>query len=258
MCIFISTNDAGHPQSLTTSDGGKTWHIHTIHPAVENLGAIACPSTTICYAVGDGVIVTTDSGSTWREQATPIPNGWLTDITCPSTTTCYAIGFGNIFATSDSGRRWRTEMAPADSDPPEGITCASPSTCVIVGNVLNCLLGENDPCPPQRFATLSTTDSGRQWIGHALPADVNPIGVTCASASSCYTTTYIGQPADYDNGAAGGILTTTNLGQTWSVQTVPTETGAISAVTCPSQTICYAAGHGTGGIGGLILKAIDR
>jgi photosystem II stability/assembly factor-like uncharacterized protein len=254
-CYFISVNSKGKPQILTTFDGGKTWRLHAIDPPIQNLGPIACLSTTICYAVGDGVILTTDAGTTWKEQPTPIQNRWFTDIVCPSTTTCYAVGFGDIIATSDSGRTWRRETLPSRSDPPEGIACTSTTACVIVGNVLFCLLGENDPCPPQTFSTLSTTDSGANWIGHSLPKDVNPISVTCTSAFVCYATTIIGPPEEYDSGEAGGILTTTNLGSTWSVQTVPPETGPISTVTCPSESVCYAVGNGTGDIGGLILKA---
>ena len=255
----IGTNEVGQSEILTTLDGGERWQVYKIGPPVENLGPIACPSTNICYAVGDGVVVTTDSGKTWEKQQTPaIQNLWLTAIACPSTTVCYATGFGDIVATFDSGKIWRIENAPTGSDRPSGIACASTTSCVIVGNVLNCLLGENDPCPPQRYATLSTIDSGRHWIGHSLPSDVNPIGVTCVNVSACYSTTYIGQPTNYDNGGPGGILSTSNLGETWSAETAPTETGAISAVTCPSQTICYAVGQGTGNIGGLILKAIDQ
>jgi hypothetical protein len=200
----------------------------------------------------------------WHEQTTPISNLELNDITCPSTSTCYAVGRGDILGTTNSGTTWNVETAPSDSDPPEEIACASTSTCVIVGNVLNCMLGENTPCPPERYATLSTTDSGRHWIGHGLPPDVSPIGVACTNVFTCYATTYIGQPADFDNydnpdnGEAGGILKSSNLGGEWSAQTVPTVTGAISAISCPSQTICYAVGQGSGNVGGLVLKASDQ
>ena len=211
------------------------------HPySTENLGSISCPSTTVCYAVGDGVIVSTNAGVTWQEQKTPVQEPWFTDITCPSTTTCYAVGFGKIIATDDSGRTWRQERLPSGSDPPQSVACTSTTSCVIVGNVLYCLLGKMTRVPLGNFSTFSTTDSGAQWIGHSLPKDVNPMGVTCTDVFTCYATTIIGSPDQFDNGDPGGIVATTDLGATWEAQSVPQKTGPITAITClavPSRSV---------------------
>jgi photosystem II stability/assembly factor-like uncharacterized protein len=259
-CYFVTTG-AGKSVIFVTLDGGQSWQVHSIGPATENVGSISCPSSTVCYAVGNVVVATTDAGMTWHRQATPISNLRLADITCPSTSACYAVGYNDIIDTADSGTTWNVQKAPSNSDPLEGVACASTSTCVIVGNVLECQLGENSPCPPQTYTTLSTTDSGRLWIGHGLPADVSPTGVACTDLFVCYATIYIGDPSNYGDsggGGVGGVLKTSSLGETWVAQTVPTATGAVSAVACVSQTICYAVGQGTGAIGGLILRAVDQ
>ena len=53
----------------------------------------------------------------------------------------------------------------------------------------------------------------------------------------------------------GSILRTTDLGATWSEQTVSPETGIVASIACPSATICFAVGQGTDDVGGLILRA---
>jgi len=223
------------------------------------VAAVACPSSSTCYAAGDGILSTTDSGRTWQVQPTPADARKLDAIACPSTSICYATGYGAILTTTDSGATWIDEAVPTGTDPLTGIACTTTTTCVAVGSVLNCLVGENAPCPPGRFAVVSTTDSGRVWTGHALATDVNPISVACATGSTCVATAYVGSAANYDfnygGGEAGSVLATTDLGITWSTQTVPPDTGILTVVICPSPTTCYAAGQGTGDIGGLILKA---
>jgi hypothetical protein len=48
------------------------------------------------------------------------------------------------------------------------------------------------------------------------------------------------------------IWATTNSGSTWTSQTLPRKTGALSAITCPSTSVCYGAGEtfANGGSGG--------
>ena len=156
-----------------------------MRPATVNVGAVACPSVTTCYAVGNNIVGSTDAGMTWHEQSDAPGTQTLDAIACPSTTTCYAVGGEEIFVTTDAGQRWSEETAPTGTDPLSGIACSSATTCVAVGNVLDCLLGENDPCPPGPFPVISTTDGGASWTGHPLAADVNPISIACPSASTC-------------------------------------------------------------------------
>jgi len=61
-----------------------------------------------------------------------------------------------------------------------------------------------------------------------------------------------------DSGESGSIITTDHLGTGWNTNAVPRGTGALSAVACPSVTVCYAVGEGTGDVGALILKNGSR
>ena len=63
--------------------------------------AIACPSASDCFAVGQGyaypsysadIVATTDAGTTWTPQTVPSGVGVLLRIACPSTSDCFAVG----------------------------------------------------------------------------------------------------------------------------------------------------------------------
>jgi hypothetical protein len=203
--------------------------------------------------VGDGIIVTTDSGATWQTESADTGHQWLVGIACPSTTTCFAVGGGEIFATTDAGSTWTDSLTPTGTDPLVGIACPTTSSCVAVGNVLDCLLGENDPCPPGPFPVISTTDGGAVWTGHPLPADVGPTAVACPTTSTCEMVGFLGPATDFPMGGTGEILRSIDLGADWVSQTVPSETGDLDAIACPSATTCYAAGAGNDGVGGLVL-----
>jgi photosystem II stability/assembly factor-like uncharacterized protein len=52
---------------VKTADGGKTWRLARIAP--YPFYALACPSTTVCYAVGflGRIVGTTNAGATWHD-----------------------------------------------------------------------------------------------------------------------------------------------------------------------------------------------
>src|SRR5919201_1047677 len=69
----------------------------------NNVNGVVCPSTNICYAVGDGgtLLVSTDGGQHWTDESQNIPvqNG-LHGIACPSTSICYVVGDGGTLLVS--------------------------------------------------------------------------------------------------------------------------------------------------------------
>ncbi len=93
---------------------------------------------------------------------------------------------------------------------------------------------------PEAFAT---TPSWKTTASYApLP---NVRAVSCAAGTA--TCVAVGD----DGGNYASILVSNNGGSTWSAGTVPNGVTALSTVSCPSPTICYAGG-GTG-----ILKSTD-
>jgi len=86
-----------------------TWTVSKSYPAVPGTSAIACPTTTVCYAVGGNssgtgdILKTTASGATWTKQTLPSGTGDLFGIACPSATRCTAVGLGSVITTTDGG-----------------------------------------------------------------------------------------------------------------------------------------------------------
>src|SRR5207244_457559 len=100
------------------------------------LSGVACPTTTLCTAVGDymtssGVMVTLAerwNGTAWVIQPTPNPSGAkqsvLSGIACPSTTLCTAVGdyinaSGVMVTLAErwNGTSWAIQSTPNPSAP---------------------------------------------------------------------------------------------------------------------------------------------
>ena len=131
LVVTVLTVVGGVPagaQASATANSGSTWTTQTVPSGTSYLNAIACPSTTTCYAVGQNnsnavgvILATTNSGSTWTTQTLPSGTALLYGIACTSTTTCYAVGaivinigssgfdYGYILATTNSGSTWSAQ-----------------------------------------------------------------------------------------------------------------------------------------------------
>src|SRR5436305_1606039 len=79
----------------------------------NNVNGVVCPSTDICYAVGDGgtLLVSTDGGQHWTDESQSIGGKHpLNGIACPSTSICYAVGDGGtLLVSTDGGQHWTDE-----------------------------------------------------------------------------------------------------------------------------------------------------
>ncbi len=106
----------------STTDGGRSWAVHTViaktHTAdaeIADLSDISCPTVSVCYAViatggGSGLLVKTING--WRTWAQELPIRFtplLSSIACPSASTCFVVSSGGppaVFATTNGGVSW--------------------------------------------------------------------------------------------------------------------------------------------------------
>jgi len=229
---------------LATTDGGATWSGEAVPSSVGVLRGIACPSTSDCYAVGDGVhteaeiVATTDGGATWEAETPPTGAGQLWAIACPSVDVCYAAvstpepGNGNIVATSDGGATWTTQSVPSDVGILNGITCPTIDDCYAVGagNV-----GSSGG------VVLATTNAGTTWTSQLVAPDLEFLyGITCPTINHCYTVGKgVGNPPNSDGGA---VLATTDGGVTWVSQTVPPDVDFLYGVACPTTNDCTISG----------------
>jgi hypothetical protein len=133
---------------IKTQNGGRSWR-QIFHRRIDrnkplvigaHLNAIACPTATICYAAGDGILArTSNSGRTWTVSRTalllgtpggppPPPSG----LACPSPTTCFAIASWDLTETADAGKHWRT--VPTNRFGTLGtLTCPARDVCYAAG-----------------------------------------------------------------------------------------------------------------------------
>jgi hypothetical protein len=176
--------------------------------------------------------------------------GHVAAVSCPSSTVCFAVGTLDLahavsrLAERWDGSKWATLTTPnpsgAISSQLTGVACTSATSCIAVG----------------QYNTLATVTKtlvmrwdGAHWSILSSPnAPVSPVsvlaGVACATNTSCF--------------AVGGYFvntgtTSTELtlveqwdGTTWTIVPSPNQPlavdSALTAVSCPSTTMCFAVG----------------
>jgi len=92
---------SGLPPAFADGWNGKQWSAQPLpDTSASNLGAVSCPSSRRCVAVGTigtRVLVDVWNGVSWAHQTAPTPAGARsvsTDaISCPSTRACLLVGY---------------------------------------------------------------------------------------------------------------------------------------------------------------------
>ena len=84
------------------------------------------------------------------------------------------------------------------------------------------------------------------------------MGVTCTDVFTCYATTIIGSPDQFDNGDPGGIVGNHRPRRHLGGPVGPSEDRTDNRHYMPrgTKSVCYAVGNGNDDIGALILKAV--
>jgi hypothetical protein len=101
-----------YPYALRTTDGGARWVSTKLPSSVGALSAIACPTPSVCEAVGahatastaaataaEPAVVavrSTDGGTTWGTQPLPVGITALHGVACPTPYDCDAVGYNPI------------------------------------------------------------------------------------------------------------------------------------------------------------------
>ena len=235
---FCMAVGQGGSKSNTSSNGfpfavverGATWNV-VLAPRLPNsqpglLSGVSCSSPSACIAVGTQTQAHTQAplieewnGAHWSIAVYPKPvSGSLLGVSCSSPSTCVAVGEGGAqgLVMSRQGAEWQVEpgvpVTPGSFDPVlSGVSCRSRSACTVVGFDQN-QTGQ---------APLLESGAGQSWTSEELPhstfvstfADSSvgsgtpPIGVSCASATSCT--------------AVGFYATRTNTGLPIAITTTP-------------------------------------
>jgi hypothetical protein len=220
----------------------------------DYLNAVACPSPTQCWAVGQTAsapggntlseardpLLKHELAGQWRTAAAAAPGakGALEDITCPGATDCWAVGGdaarGQAIIEHWNGAAWQLVSSPALAGGQlDSISCASASACWATGGT--------------QVHSGATADVIEQWNGAqwksvaALAGGLQPEEFSCPAAGYCLALGLRdGQPgaASYSGGR-------------WTAATPPAAPAGQSADAVPSlfgcarPTLCLAAFPGT-------------
>ena len=246
----------------------------------NQLDAVSCDSTTDCWAVGR-YIVGTDrlplgehwDGSAWTASALPQFSGdpagdyYLEGIACPDASDCWAVGYWQpssgsmqVLIEQWGGSAWTilTGSSGGIEGYYNGIACVNASDCYAVG------ANDNGVSPP---TMLVSSWDGHNWQGGIHPTNQGSGGdvldaIACASASYCWA---VGYYYTTSGGSAQDLFLNFD-GTTWTSSAVsaandnsPSEnSNLLSAVSCTSDSSCWAAGsYVAGEVSATLVDAWD-
>ncbi len=227
---------------------GTRWSIQTMPEAPDEspggLGAVSCPSDSMCMAIGNNDIGTGSpdaelwDGTTWSDLTPTVPTGMyalrLYGLSCPSITACFAVGFSEN-TTGDApvvaqwnGTTWTAAPVSGAPATPTAISCLSVTQCMAVG-------------------TYSSTGffadqwNGAQWTAQTVPNLPDENGtwfssVSCPSSTMCVAVGY---------GNYGQADVESWNGRTWTLQHTPyvNVSSTLNTVSCPTVDACTAVGY---------------
>ncbi len=257
-CSMVgSLGQTGYVTTATTGGSG------TLEPVSGTalLAAIACPTSTECYAAGIGqngigAVVPINSGTPGTPQAVS-GTALLAAIACPTSTECYAVGANangyGVIVPIDNGTVGTAETVSAASENGlSGIACSSSTECYAVGTEMTAsstkfnITGIIVPIDNGTVGTAETVSA----------ASENELsGITCSSSTTCYATGAEMTALSASSNTTGIIVPIDN-GTPGTPQAV-SGTALLTGITCPSSTTCYAVGTDSGGAGTVVSMAIS-
>ena len=250
---FISCNStldcsilANSESFIQTTNGGSAWVLESIPQGrATSLNALACPTSSTCFAAGylgissisSVILVTKDAGAVWETKKPDKATSTLTGVYCASAVDCIVVGSygttsdpdgGGAFVTTDGGSKWT-----ADHGLPAlfGVSCMNASKCVSVGYTINTTAHTTTP------AILDSSDGGLKWKSKVVPAGtMTLIRVGCSTSTTCVAlgTGTVSNEFVADASSNGSLA--------WNAETVPPPVENITGLSCWSSTDCVAVG----------------
>jgi len=215
-------------------------------PTTGRLLSVSCPTVNVCQTVGitdggDAVMVEIANGV--PGAVTTSPGSELVSISCASATLCEAVGAS--FATGGGaevvpivdGTRGTAQIVPETFEF-NGVSCPSVSMCEAVGwgDVSNGSAG----------GVLATIVNGTVGTAQPDPDAGTFVAVSCSSPGNCLAT-------DVSGGGTADDLVSISDGVPALPQVLASP--RIDAVSCPSATVCEAAGLTASGQGAVVTIA---
>jgi photosystem II stability/assembly factor-like uncharacterized protein len=253
------------PELLVTSDGGLTWTTQAVPLHLEeeqipagggfpaettywpgSVDAVTCNAAKSCQALGqaqidsptgDGTadrlyyLQTTDAGQHWSSEQLPeqaseandqivLQAGTSVSMDCPTVNACVAVASLISFpqpafdswSTSDGGKTWQEHPIPGEGYLTAPVSCPVAANCWLMTGT--------------GTSVLHTVDGGATWSPVVVPPGDSE-AISCSTTESCW--------------ASGvGIAKTTDAGEDWTVQTVPSPVGSVPQISCSGGGDCVA------------------
>jgi hypothetical protein len=276
--LCVAVDSAGNAVTSTNPTAGTpTWTV--TQAAGHQLNAVSCPSAALCVAVGDGgglTVSTNPSASIWVQKGNlPTSGNHAGAISCPTATLCEVLestGVGGATRSTTPGGSSTSWSAATQIDGTNAFTavaCPAETLCVAADDAGHLARTVNPTavapvwelstqadsfvdvsCQSTAFCVAATTDGfvavstnpGAPTPTWALgfPALGALAGVSCPTTTFCMAaaknhfssvTTTPGQPHDPDN-----------LTPPWSAAAPIPGSGNLTAISCPSVSLCAVVG----------------
>ncbi len=223
---------------------------------------VSCPSSMTCFAniTGTGsstVEVSTDGGTAWTPRNLPAGVELTAALACHASSTCIGTGVAPgttgaeqavAVATSDGGATWTEHRLPAGVARVEALSCPALSTCVGVG--FSGPPAVTGGTSTERAIAVETTSAGTSWSAVNLPSSFYPFvhSLSCASSRDCALAGSVtANVAGQFRPTTAAALYTDDGGAHWHVAELPSDLGAVQALSCARDGDCLAvADRGSG------------
>jgi hypothetical protein len=233
----------------------------------NDLGAVSCPSSSACVAVGfyataktDQALVERWSGGAWSVSPTPDEGtgyNQLNGVSCASATSCVAVGFysaaggSRVLIESLANGSWTATAGPAlaaSASYLESVSCASSGSCVAVGYYYN---------GAARRALVESLSDGIWTVDRSPNVGA---GDNLLDAVSCWSPTSCAAAGYYAAGQAHLGLVETLGPSGWAVTSLPnpSTTGDYpSGISCTQSGSCAIVGSYASGPGGVDQTLVE-
>jgi photosystem II stability/assembly factor-like uncharacterized protein len=245
----------------TTLTGCLGWFTQYSTTDGSMLGGVSCPSTTVCFAVGNSasgnalVEQTTDAGGHWVTNTNGVTGLGLNAISCPDVHHCVAVGgvseggiirpSNTVLVTTDGGANWSASTLPSVDGYLTSVSCPDVQHCWATSAVG--IVGFSK--------VIATADGGTSWTvlnwsapplpdNQSSPMSSQLNAMTCTTTSDCLTVGEVTYETTLDppQVTQGVISTTHDGGATWHSQLVADD---IIGISCPNAQSCVAMGQNT-------------
>jgi len=260
LCIAVGSTGTGLSNGtvLTTHDGGATWSQASVPTGAFDLNSVTCMTAAVCTAiVNDGTnswsAQTDDFGGSWAEDG-DLPTGFEDprDLSCRAADdatgaiTCLVAGYsptstghgqGAIAVSQNGGISWTAADVPSGVGVLQNVTCQTPTACIAVGTTSTTV----SDVVPAKGQVLLSADDGQTWALSPTPTPVDDIfGVACPTALTCAVvgTVWRGPPGV----GTGSVAQSEDGGTTFTRLTSAYVPLTLTAISCPSASLCVAVG----------------